>query len=65
MRTGSAYGLALAATAVAGLGRWALDPLLGETQPFATLYVAILLVTLWLGWRPAILAAALGFVIGD
>lgn len=59
------YSLAVLAAAGAALLRWALDPLLRETQPFATFYIAILLVTLGRGWRPGLACAALGFLVGD
>ncbi len=65
LRTWASYALALALAAAAALLRWALDPLLGETQPFPTFYVAVLLLTLWKGWRPALLCALLGFLLGD
>lgn len=47
-------------TAAAVLVRWLLDPWLGDSLPFATLYGTVAL-AVWLGgWRPAVLAAVLG-----
>jgi PAS domain S-box-containing protein len=57
------YVVAVAATAVALFVRWLLDPLLDHRLPFITLYGAVA-VAVWVGgWRPALLAAILGYVI--
>src|SRR5262245_24937362 len=67
MRVGSpssplSYLLALGVTAAAVGLRWALDPWLGDQLPLVTLFGAVAL-TVWLGgYRPAILAAALGYL---
>jgi PAS domain S-box-containing protein len=56
------YLVAIAATALAVLLRWLLDPLMGDTLPLVTLFGAIA-VTVWFGgYRPALLAAAIGYV---
>ncbi|HEU0202803.1 MAG TPA: DUF4118 domain-containing protein, partial [Burkholderiaceae bacterium] len=55
------YAFAVAATAVAVLLRWALEPWLVNDVPFITLFAAIV-VTAWYGGPgPAILTAAAGF----
>lgn len=56
----SAAGLGLLALAV----RWALTPWLGPVQPFAPGFVAIAASVLLLGWRPAVLTAAIAYVGG-
>ena len=59
------YGAAVVFTALAVLLRWLLDPWLGDHLPLATLYGAVA-VTVWLGgYRPAIVAAVLGFLACD
>src|SRR5689334_6329379 len=56
------YGGAVAFTALAVLLRWLLDPWLGDFLPFPTLFGAVA-VAVWLGgYRPALLAAALGYL---
>ncbi|HEU0204722.1 MAG TPA: PAS domain S-box protein [Burkholderiaceae bacterium] len=56
------YAFALAATVVAVLLRWALEPWLVNDVPFITLFAAIV-VTAWYGGPgPAILTAAAGFL---
>jgi PAS domain S-box-containing protein len=56
------YGIAVASIAGALLLRALLDPWLGTSLPFATIYAALAL-TMWLaGWKPAALAAVLGFL---
>ncbi len=55
-----AAGLAAAALAV----RWALTPWLGPVQPFASGFVAVAASVLWLGWRPAVVTAALAYLGG-
>src|SRR5262249_2982606 len=57
-----AYLVAIAATALAVLLRWSLDPIMGDHLPLVTLFGAIA-VTVWFGgYRPALLAAAMGYV---
>ena len=61
--TVAAYGGAIAAVLAAVLVRWLLDPWLGDTVPYITLFGAVA-VTVWLGgWAPAVLATVLGYVI--
>jgi PAS domain S-box-containing protein len=56
------YGGAVALTVLAVLVRWLIAPLLGAYLPFPTLYAAVAL-TAWLGgYRPALVAAVLGYV---
>jgi PAS domain S-box-containing protein len=54
------YVLAAAAVLLATVARLALDPLLGESFPFATLFLAILIVAGLGGRGPALLATGLG-----
>jgi signal transduction histidine kinase/ActR/RegA family two-component response regulator len=59
------YGGALVFTILAVLVRWLLDPWLGDHLPLATLFGAVAIVV-WLGgYRPALLAAALGYLACD
>jgi PAS domain S-box-containing protein len=62
---GVRYAAAVVAVAVAGVVRWALDPLLGVVQPFAIFFLPVLLMGWWAGRGPAVLAALLGFLVGD
>jgi PAS domain S-box-containing protein len=59
------YGGAVAFTAVAVFLRGLLDPWLGNHLPLATLYGAVALAVWVGGYRPALLAAALGFLACD
>ncbi|MBL8112640.1 MAG: PAS domain S-box protein [Acidobacteria bacterium] len=53
--------MALGGLAVAILLRWLVDPLLGDTVPFITLFGAVA-AAVWLGgWRPAALVTVLGY----
>ena len=57
-----AYGASLAALAVAVLVRWLLDPVLGDTVEFITVFAAIG-VAVWMGgYRPAMMVAVLGYL---
>jgi PAS domain S-box-containing protein len=56
------YGGALAFTALAVLLRWLLDPWLGDDLPFSTLFGSVALAAWVGGYRPALLAVALGFL---
>ena len=59
------YGLAGAAVAGAFLIRLAIDPILGDRQPFPMFYLAVAFAT-WLGeLGPALLALVLGYLLGD
>ena len=56
------YAIALVAVAAALALRWLLDPVLGDTLPFVTIFGAVAL-AVWVGGaRPAILATVLGYV---
>jgi len=58
----AAYGVAVAALAVAVLFRWLLDPLMGDSFPLVTLFGAVA-AAVWLGgYRPALLIVALGYL---
>ena len=57
-----AYCAALAAVVAAILLRWLFDPLMGDTLPLVTLFGAVA-IAVWLGgYRPAVLAAVIGYV---
>jgi PAS domain S-box-containing protein len=56
------YGAATAFTALAVLLRWLIDPWLGDYVPFSTLFGSVALAVWMGGYRPAILAAVLGFL---
>jgi K+-sensing histidine kinase KdpD len=59
------YAMAFAATALALLGRWLLDPFLGNYTPFITLYAAVALSAIYVGFGPALLATVLGLIGAD
>jgi PAS domain S-box-containing protein len=56
------YGGATAFTALAVLLRWLIDPWLRDYLPFSTLFASVALAVWMGGYRPAILAAVLGFL---
>jgi len=58
----SRYALALVATALALLGRWLLDPYLGNYTPYVLLYGAVAVSAIYAGFGPCILAVVLGLV---
>ncbi len=57
------YALAVAAVALATAARRVLDPWLGDRFPFATLFLAVLIVAALAGRGPALAATALGTVV--
>jgi PAS domain S-box-containing protein len=59
------YGGAFLAVALAALLRAALAPVLGTHYPLATFYVAVALVGWFWGVKPAVLAALLGYPLGE
>src|SRR6266496_2876053 len=59
------YAMGFAATAICLLGRWLLDPFLGNFTPFITLYAAVAFSAIYAGFGPAILAAVLGLIAAD
>jgi signal transduction histidine kinase/ActR/RegA family two-component response regulator len=59
------YGGAVLFTALAVVLRWLLDPWVGDNLPLVTLYGAIAAVVWFGGYRPALLAVALGFLASD
>jgi PAS domain S-box-containing protein len=61
----TAYGVAVATVAAAVLLRWLLDPWVGNTVPFSTLYGAVALAVWYGGYRPAVVAAALGYLAAN
>ena len=58
----SGYLVAVGATAAAVLLRWLMDPWLGDNLPFVTLFGAVAAAVWFGGYRPAIVATALGFL---
>src|SRR3954470_22468165 len=54
------YGIAVLSVAVAAGVRWLLTPLLGESIPFATFFLAVIVAAWHGGTGPALVAAALG-----
>ncbi len=57
-----AYALSMVALAAAVGLRWLLDPVLGDTLPFVTLFGAVA-AAVWVGgWRAAALVAVLGYL---
>ena len=54
------YGGAALAVLLATAARLALDPILGDLFPFATLFLAVLVVAGYGGLGPALLATGLG-----
>src|SRR6266536_2791337 len=59
------YAMGFAATAISLLGRWLLDPFLGNFTPFITLYAAVAFSAIYAGFGPAILATILGVIGAD
>src|SRR4051794_23043150 len=59
---GISYLVAVAATAAVVLLRWLLDPWLGYFLPFITLYGAVAAAVWYGGYRPALVATALGYL---
>ena len=56
------YGGAVVAVFLATLARLALDPALGDLFPFATMFLAVLIVAGYAGRGPALLTTGLGAV---
>src|SRR5438128_12054324 len=56
------YAAALAATALALLGRWLLDPFLGDYTPYILLYGAVALCAIYLGFGPSVLSVVFGLI---
>jgi PAS domain-containing protein len=60
LSTLTGYGYAIILVALATVGRRALDPVLGDGFPFATLFLAVLIVACYGGLGPSLLATVLG-----
>jgi signal transduction histidine kinase len=58
----SRYALALAAIVAALLGRWSLDPALGDFVPYSLLYAAVAFSAIYLGMGPSIVATVAGLL---
>jgi PAS domain S-box-containing protein len=56
------YLLTVAATGAALAARWLLHPILGFDFPAITLYLVVALAVWFAGWKPALLASALGYI---
>ena len=61
----SRYVVAVSCVAAAFFIRWLLDPLLDNNFAFLTMYGAVAVAVWYGGWRPALLAALLGFVLAS
>ncbi|MBI4658826.1 MAG: DUF4118 domain-containing protein [Verrucomicrobia bacterium] len=59
------YALAIGSVAAAFAVRLALDPLLGDYQPAATFYLAVLVSAWYGGLRPGLVSLALGLLLAD
>lgn len=59
------YGVTGAAVALAFLLRWALDPRLGENDPFLLFILPVFLAGWFAGLRPALAATVAGALLGD
>ena len=57
------YGVTVAVVAVAAIVRRLLDPILGDSPPFPTYFIAVIFSAWYAGLRPAILATLLGFIV--
>lgn len=60
----TSYGLAVVATALAVLLRYALDPILGNTAQYQAFFFSVMLTALIGGWGPGLLATGLGVLAG-
>jgi PAS domain S-box-containing protein len=60
-----AYLFAIAFTLAAVFGRWLLDPWLGDRLTLVTLFAAVAASEWYGGYRPALLAMVLGYVLCD
>ncbi len=59
------YGGTVVVTALMVILRWLFDPWLGDYQPFATIYGAVAFAVWSGGYRPALLAAVIGYLACD
>jgi PAS domain S-box-containing protein len=59
------YVMALAAIAAALAIRWPLYPLLDNRRPYLTLFAAVAFAVWFARWRPAVLAAIIGFLAAN
>jgi PAS domain S-box-containing protein len=64
-RSGFGYAVAVVTVALALVTRWAMDPLIGDRQPFAFFYLAVIITSSLAGLGPSILALGLGLLAGD
>jgi K+-sensing histidine kinase KdpD len=58
------YGATLAAVALALAARWLLDPILADYWPYPTFVLAVIFAAWHGGLRPALVALALGLLLG-
>jgi PAS domain S-box-containing protein len=59
------YAIALLCIAAALLIRWPLFPVLGGSRPYLTLFGAVAVAVWFCRWRPAAIAAAVGFFVAN
>ena len=60
-----AFTFAVVAVAVAVAVRWLLDPVLGDSVPYITLFLAVICAAWYGGTQPALLAAILGALVAQ
>ena len=65
LRAAEDYGVALLALVAAIVARWLMDPLLGDAEPFVTLYGAIAVVVWFGGYRPALVTVVGGYLLAN
>src|SRR6187397_378809 len=63
-RNDLSYLIAVAAVGAALAAHWAVHPLVGDRQPFAFFYLAVI-VSAWFGVGPGLFALVLGFIGGE
>jgi PAS domain S-box-containing protein len=59
------FGVAVLAIVAVICLRWLLDPILGDNQPFCTLYGAVAIAVWYGGYRPALVATAFGYLMAN
>jgi PAS domain S-box-containing protein len=65
LRRSAPYVWSIAATCAAAIARAGLGSFLGEHYPLATFYAAVAIIGWFWGVSPAVLAAVLGYLVGD
>ena len=65
MRRIAPYGASVLLIGAAALARAGLGPFLGDHYPLGTFYAAVAIIGWFWGVGPAVLAAILGYLVGD